>query len=100
MLQYVKYRHGQAYWPIIKICTQAEPQSLSRRDSARRKPNQEGKRGLCFCACCERMRVLCSEFGPNLTFHPPKATFFAHLSLDSPHPWLRWRAASTVMTPT
>jgi hypothetical protein len=92
----------------MEICTQGELPSLSLTNNAPQEPielenrveNQVEKHGLCFCACCERMRVPCSEFGPNLNSLPPKATFFAHLNRDSPHPWSLLREASTVMTPT
>jgi hypothetical protein len=84
----------------MEICTQAELPSMSPTNNAPQEPIQVEKHGLCFSACCERMRVLCSEFGPNLTSHPPKATFFAHLNPDSLHPWSLSRAASTVMIPT
>jgi hypothetical protein len=84
----------------MEMCTQAEGQILSLTNNAPQEPIQVEKPGLYFCACCEQMRVLCLEFGPNLTSLLPKATFFAHLSLDSPHPWSHLRAASTVMTPT
>jgi hypothetical protein len=84
----------------MEMCTQAEVQSLSLTNDAPREPIQVGKPGRCFCACCEPTRVLCLEYGPNLTSLLPKATFFAHLNLDSPLLWSLSRAASTVMTPT
>lgn len=78
---------------------QAELQSLSQTNNAHRELIQAEKPGLCFCACCERTRVLYLEFGPSLTSLLLKATFFAHLNLGNPQPWSRLHAACTVMTP-